>query len=380
MFLLRPSLWIAILLLLVGCHRPPTPIEVLPPLLAPPEHPRNVILMIGDGMGLTQVSALLYQQNNQMALEAFPVVGFHKNPAVDNLITDSAAGATAFSCGLRTYEYAIGVDQDTLPCPTLLEQAKERGLATGMIATSSIVHATPAAFLAHQPMRIFYEAIAADYLKTEIDLLIGGGKRYFDRREDERNLLQLWKDRGYYIDDYFNNELFVYSKLNPKSNFVFFTADKDPVGAIQGRRYLPYAVRLGTDFLDNRPGDGFILMVEGSQIDWKGHGNEATELLLELQDFDKAIQEALDFAEKDGETLVIVTADHETGGLGINPGSKMKKLNLSFTTNGHTGSLVPVFAYGPGSERFSGIYENYEINHKIKAALGWKNDKSAAGY
>ena len=127
--------------------------------------------------------------NNFLNLERFPVVGLHKPHAADNLVTDSAAGATAFACGVKTYNGAIGVNPEKQPVKSILEEAEERGMATGMVATSTIVHATPASFIAHQERRTMYEEIAADFLKTEIDFFVGGGKKYFDRREkDERNI------------------------------------------------------------------------------------------------------------------------------------------------------------------------------------------------
>ena len=345
-----------------------------PPLA---EKPKNIILLIGDGMGLTQVSAAIYNSKATHALELFPIVGFHKPYAVNNLITDSAAGATAFACGVKTYKNAIGMDRDTLPVTSILEIAEEKGLATGLVATSSIVHATPAAFIAHQPMRTDYEEIAADFLETEIDLFIGGGKKYFDRRSiDKRNLYQELQKKGYYVNNYFNADLPTLSQIQTFKNFAYFTSDSKPISSTQGREYLPPATKLACNFLEKHDEDGFFLMIEGSQIDWFGHSNESTELLNELRDFEKAIRIALNFAKRNGETLVIVTADHETGGLGINEGSKLKKLKLKFTTNGHTGTMVPVFAFGPKAELFSGIYENYTIQHKMLEALGWLKDSS----
>merc|ERR1712127_644568 len=148
---------------------------------------KNVIFMVGDGMGVSQITAGMIKNNNHLNLERFPIVGLHKSYSSDNLITDSAAGATAFASGVKTYNGAIGVNPKKKPVKTILEECEEKGMATGMVTTSTIVHATPASFIAHQPSRKMYEEIAADFLKTEIDLFIGGGKKYFDRREtDER--------------------------------------------------------------------------------------------------------------------------------------------------------------------------------------------------
>ncbi len=337
----------------------------------PPNRAKNVVLMIGDGMGLTQITAAMYNNGNYLNLEKFPVVGFHKSYSANDLITDSAAGATAFACGVKTYNNAIGLTADTLPCKTILEEAEERGLATGLVATATIVHATPAAFIAHQKLRVFYEGIATDMLDSGVDLLIGGGKRYFDRREnDDRNLYKELEDKDYRVSDYSKRPL---AEILPdkRRNLVYFTADNLPLPVTAGRDYLPKASEIAVNFLKRRSEKGFFLMVEGSQIDWNGHANEGNLLVKEVLDFDKAIREVLDFARRDGNTLVIVTADHETGGMSINQGSEMGELNYQFTTNAHTGTLIPVFAYGPGASLFSGIYENTAIHDKMRQALGF---------
>ena len=335
------------------------------------ERPKNIILLIGDGFGVGQLSALLYQNGNRCNLEAFPYMGWHKPTAANDLITDSAASGTAMATGVKTFNSAIGVDTDTLPVPTILEQAEERGLATGLIVTSPITHATPAAFIAHQSLRILNEAIAEDILKTEVDLLIGGGQKYFERRKDDRDLMRELKNKGYFVSSYFDIDLSQIHRLDQRRNFVYFTADVQPVSAMQGRNYLPMAAELALPFLRDRSEKGFFLMIEGSQIDWAGHAKDAPMLLAELRDFDDTIREALEFAAKDRETLVIVTGDHECGGVAVQPGSRLKKVELAFTTNGHTASLVPVFAYGPKAELFTGIYDNTQIYHKMVEAWGW---------
>lgn len=336
------------------------------------QHPKNIILMIGDGMGLAQISAAMYYNRNKLHFEEFEYIGFHKSYAADNLITDSAAGASAFACGKKTFNGAIGIGVDTLPMLNIIEEAESKGYATGLVATSTIVHATPAAFIAHENSRESYEAIAVDFLDVDIDLFIGGGKRYFDNREtDDRDLIQELKRKGYLVGDYFNEDI-VGAKPSLNRNFAFFTADKQPLPAQAGRDYLPYASKLAVNFLKNRSDKGFFLMIEGSQIDWGGHGNDGQMVIQEVLDFNKALGKVLDFAKKDGNTLVIVTADHETGGLALNPGSRMGKIKTAFTTNGHTAAMVPVFAYGPSAEKFTGIFDNTEIYHKMRAAFGFK--------
>ena len=327
-------------------------------------------------MGLSQASAAMYTSPTPLALEQFPIIGFHKPYSDSDLITDSAAGATAFACGVKTYNGAIGLNADTVAVPSIMEEAKARGMATGLVATSTIVHATPASFVAHQRMRIFYEQIAEDMAKSNVDLIIGGGKRYFDRRKsDDRDLLAELQSRGYLVADYFNGRLHDVTP-DPRQPFAFFTADNQPLPVNQGRSYLSYASRLGAEFLNIRgEEEGFFLVIEGSQIDWANHANEGKLAIQETLDFDRAIGEALRFARKRGNTLVIVTADHESGGMALQPGSKRGKIKTEFTTNGHTGSMVPVYAFGPGAEAFGGIYENTEIYNKMREFLSWGPEK-----
>ncbi|MEO0627790.1 MAG: alkaline phosphatase [Bacteroidota bacterium] len=335
------------------------------------QKPKNIILMIGDGMGISQITAGLYSNSNTLELERFSVIGLHKSYSSDNLVTDSAAGATAFSAGVKTYNGAIGVDQDTIPVITILEQAESADMATGLIATSSIVHATPASFIAHDPYRRNYEDIAADFLDTEVDLLIGGGLKYFQRREqDERNLVREMQSSGYVVRNYVDQLLYEI-RWPSNANFVYFTADSEPLPKAQGRDYLITAVQQAPGFLKSHGGNnGFFLMIEGSQIDWGGHANDHEYIVSEMLEFDQAVGRILDFADRDGETLVIVTADHETGGYAINYGSTHDSLVPAFTSDYHTADLIPVFAYGPGASRFAGIYENTAIYHKMKALLG----------
>lgn len=343
------------------------------------QKPKNIILMIGDGMGLSQISAGLYSKTTALHLEEFNVIGLHKSyPADKDLVTDSAAGATAFSCGCKTYNAAVGVKADTTPCKTILEFAEENGLATGLVATCSIEHATPASFVAHVKHRDKYEDIAAYFLKTDVDLLIGGGKKYFERRSsDNRNLSEELRKKGYEVTGSAENELKDYRFK--ERNTVFFTAEDHPLPADQGRDYLPLAGKIAPRFLKKKSDKGFFLMIEGSQIDWGGHAGKTDYIVSEMNDFDKTIGEVLEFAKKDKQTLVIVTADHETGGFAILTGSTRGNIKGGFAdikdpktdSYHHTGTLIPVFAYGPGAAQFAGIYENTAIFDKMKALFGF---------
>ena len=303
--------------------------------------------------------------NNKLALERFTDIGLSKTSSSDNLVTDSAAGATAFSSGQKTYNGAIGVDGNKKPLETILEIAGKQGLSTGLIATSSITHATPASFYAHQPSRAMDEAIASDMLKAPVDLFMGGGEDFFEKRQDKLNLLDSLKARGFKI---YNDVSEVPSSGEGK--VACFIAPQQPQSYEEGRGdFLPEASEKAVNFLDSK-GKGFFMMIEGSQIDWGGHANDSEKIIAEMKDFNNAINKVMDFAEKNGNTLVIVTADHETGGYAIVGGSKEEaRVEGAFITDHHTATMVPVFAYGPGAENFAGIYENTAIFDKMLTLL-----------
>ena len=213
------------------------------------------------------------------------------------------------ACGHKTDNNVLGMNQAGESCKSILEEAIEQGYATGMVVTSSIQHATPGAFVSHRPARNLYEDITKDLLNSGIDLFIGGGKQFFDRREtDDQNLLKALKDKGFSVHDYFNDDLSTVMP-DPSKRFAFLTADNQPLPAFQGRDYLPIASKKAAEFLKLRSDKGFFLMIEGSQIDWSCHANQVEPMYAELEDFDKAIEQAMKFARVDGETLVIVTAD-----------------------------------------------------------------------
>ncbi|MFN3760176.1 MAG: alkaline phosphatase [Algoriphagus aquaeductus] len=332
------------------------------------KNPKNIILMVGDGMGVSQIYAGMTGNFGQLNLERMPVVGFHKNQASNSFVVDSAAGATAFSCGVKTYNGAIGVDAAGNPVPTILEIAEENGLSTGLIATCSITHATPASFISHQPSRSLDEDIAKDFLATDIDVFIGGGRKFFANRKDGLNLIDSLRSRNYQIANSIEE---VQQVKNGK--LAAFLAEEQQARVSEGRGdELVNSTEVGLQLLQTNK-KGMFLMIEGSQIDWGGHGNNTQYIVEEMIDFDKAIGRVLDFAEKDGNTLVIITADHETGGFSVNKGdTKTGMVEGKFTTGSHTGVMIPVFAYGPGSEKFAGFYENTEIFHKMVEAFGFK--------
>ena len=327
---------------------------------------KNIIFLIGDGMGTSQVYAGLIANRGDLYIKTMPFSGFNKTNSADNLITDSASGATAFSIGEKTNNGAIGVDKNDVPKKTILELAEEKGMSTGLVATCEITHATPASFIAHQPNRNMYEEIAADFLKTDIDVFIGGGRNYFEHRKDGRDLLMELEEKGY--DIVTSMDSLKYAKGDRVAALV---AKNHPQPYLMGRGEM---LKPATEFAINKlkkNKKGFFLMIEGSQIDWGGHDNNVPYIVSEMLDFDRTIGEVLKFAAKDGETLVVITADHETGGFSIN-GSDLEKgiVEGKFTTGGHTAVMVPIFSYGPQAELFSGIMENSDIFYKFKEVLG----------
>lgn len=330
-------------------------------------NPKNIILMIADGTGLSQISALQYYKQGPINYDRFRHIGLIKTSSALELITDSAAGATAFSAGIKTYNGAIGVDTDSISAPSILEALEANNYDTGVIATSTITHATPASFYAHVDSRKKEELIAEYLLNSKVDFFAGGGRSFFNAREDGKDYLTLLRNKGFQIE---TDTLDPATFMDGQQKYGYLLADEGMPKMIEGRgNFLPNATKLGIARLSQNK-KGFFLMVEGSQVDWAGHSNEAEYLTTELIDFDTTLGVVLDYAEKDGNTLVIVTADHETGGFTLASDSgNYNMIKPSFSTGGHSGTMVPVFAYGPGSENFMGIYENTEIYHKLKKLL-----------
>jgi len=327
--------------------------------------PENIILMIGDGMGLSQIQAGLTANFGSLNLLEFKNIGFSRTHSASDYVTDSGAGATAISTGNKTYNGAIGVNADSVPAKTILEYAEDKGLATGLISTSAITHATPASFIAHNVDRNDYEGIALDFLKTDIDVFIGGGRNNFTARKDHKNLVKELKDKNYMVTFSMDTARSVTS-----GKLVALTAPEHNPAVIEGRdNMLPLAVNTALKILSkNRK--GFFMMVEGSQIDWGAHANNTGFVAMEMIDFDKAIGNALTFAKNYGNTLVIVTADHETGGMAISNGNYGEgKVSALFATKNHTGIMVPVFAYGPGAELFQGFQQNTDLFKKMMSLL-----------
>ena len=332
---------------------------------------KNIILMIGDGMGTAQIYSGYTANKGKLNLERFPVCGFSVTWCTSHFVTDSGAGGTAIATGYKTYSGAIGVDSGGQPVKTILEWAEEKGKATGLVATCAITHATPASFISHEASRNDYEPIARDFLDTPIDVFVGGGRDHFEKRADSINLSSEFIKRGYRVA--YTLEEIKNTRRGPLAGLL---APVHPAKWSEGRGdQLPESVRESLRLLSDDK-DGFFLMVEGSQIDWAAHANDAKYLVEEMIDFDKAIGIALDFAQQNGETLVIVTADHETGGLTI-PGGNLStgEVTATFSTKDHSGVMVPVFTYGPHASEFGGIQQNTDLFNKMIIAFGFTGTK-----
>ncbi|MDI6033004.1 alkaline phosphatase [Flavobacterium sp. LB2P84] len=317
---------------------------------------QNVILLIGDGNGLAQISSAVLANGGQLTLTQLKSIGFLKTQSSDDFTTDSAAAGTALATGQKTYNRAIGVDSLGKPTENIMEVLTKKGFSTGLITTDHITGATPASFYAHQKERDLTAAIANDLMNSKLSLFMGGGSTDFaaDFSKTDFSIL---------------NSIADVAKSNKNQVGLFFSENKVP-SVLKGRgNLLAEATKNGLEFLNakNKP---FFLMVEGAQIDSYGHANNVPGIVSEGIDFDRAITEAIKFADKTGNTLVIVTADHETSGFTLPQGNlKEKMIEGDFTTYDHTGIMVPIFTYGPQSDIFSGVYENNEVFHKIKQVL-----------
>jgi alkaline phosphatase len=315
---------------------------------------KNIILFIGDGMGVAQVYAGMTKSDHPFSLEKFPFSGFSKTCSADSYITDSGAGGTAIACGIKTNNGMIGVKPDSSIVKSIMEIAHKNGFATGVVSTSAVTHATPASFVAHNAGRDNYEDIAKDFLKGTVDVFIGGGENHFRLRKDSADLTVQLKEQGYDVvytlDDLKRSQSKKLAGLLAKDHMPTVSEGREGALAEMTARAIETL---------SKNDKGFILMVEGSMIDWGAHEKNFDYLVSEMIDLDSAIGVASDYASLNRNTLVVVTADHETGGLALTGGSLTEhRPEASFSTGGHTAVMVPVFSYGPGAEKFSGIHEN----------------------
>ncbi len=356
--------------------------------------PPAILLFIGDGMGAAQRTAARWYQhgpNGSLAMD-LPTAGWSQTAAADNPITDSAAGATALASGIKTNNGYVGVNPNGQPVATILEQAQARGLAVGLVTNAPISHATPAAFGAHVNARAAITEIAAQLLEAQPNVLLGGGEDQFlpvseagchpgaGDRSDGRNLIVEAISAGY-----------TYVCTAPELAAIDPQTTPQLLGLFAGdgmaRPHTPSLAAMTTtalDILSQNP-NGFFLMVEGGQIDWAAHSNDAANVITDTLNFDAAVQVGLNYSQTNPNAIILITADHETGGMRVSfessgaadedgpfytPGGSPFYIN--WTTIGHTAVDVPVTGRGYLAARLAATFENTFIYSVMRSVLGWE--------
>ena len=327
---------------------------------------RNVILMIGDGMGLEQVSCAWTLNKGKLNLDNMPVVGLSRTYSTSRLITDSAAGGTALASGVKTANGHVGTDPEGNPLESLLEKARDAGMKTGVAVTCLLYDATPADFCCQDEDRYHYDEIVADYLECGFDYIVGGGLDHFrELRADGRDIVDEMARAGYNValtrDELMQGSLPLLGVLDSWNL---------PVALERGDLFRDM-VSKGIRELDAASGGkGFAMMIEGSCIDDWLHENRIDLAMEELFDFDRTLGDVLEWAAADGHTLVVVTADHATGALTLQGGNLANgQVRVAFGNDSHNGIAVPYYVFGPGADNFSGILENAELGAILKSFI-----------
>lgn len=347
------------------------------------EKVKNIIFCIGDGMGLSQTALTTIQElgpDGMLNMQKMPVVGIIRTHSLDSLVTDSAAAGTALATGVKTNTGMLGMTPDGMKYQTILESARDAGLRTGIAVNVQITDATPAAFGSHVKSKYEGAVIAEQLLANKFNVLLGSRKEFFlpktdpnSKRKDNRNLISEAKEAGY---EYVETAEQLNSATQPYLLGLFehkSLTSEQPVPSLaeMTRKAIQILTVDSKDF--SAENSGFFLMVEGHQIDWACHLNDADKMVKQTLLLDEAVKVALDFASADGQTLVIVAADHETGGLTIKTkswGDKAKVPYPAWSHDGHTGTPVPIYAYGPQAHIFTGVYDNTEVPKKLARLLG----------
>ena len=331
------------------------------------EEPLNVILIVGDGMGVPQVYAsVVAALGNNSAFLRFPFSGFSRTYSRNKYRTDSSAGGTALTTGHKVDNYHVNWGPDATRYATIFDDAVAAGKSTGFVVTSSVLDATPASTYGHVPYRKMFDTLSLQMSQCQHSVMVGGGRNNFlpQNRKDGLAPLDTLARRGYTV-------------VGTLDSFLGFKGDRvvgllydgDPLTAPSRGDMLTRASMKAIQLL-SRNRKGYALMIEGSQIDWACHNNDSAYLRAELADFEQMLHAVLDYAQQDGRTLVVVTADHETGGVTLPSGDIEAGTNdVRFLWGSHTGCMVPVFAFGPGAYRFSGIQENTDIPTKIRQLM-----------
>lgn len=345
-------------------------------------------------MGFGAVSTLLLSEEGQTGFEMAPVIGLNETQSANNYVTDSPAGGTALATGTRTCNGFLGVGPDSLQLTSILKKAQAMGKKTGIVVNTTLTEATPGAFYAGVPSRSMGFKIAEQFCESGVDIAVGAGLSAFINRPDSVDLTATLIEKGYnvYLDWKSvlesDSEKFVgilemsdVHRKNKSSNTVAKAAEGDQVclaaklaadaGNLDTTRfseptvYLQKASAKALEQLSKNAPDGFFLMIESAIIDGYGHNNDSEGMVVEMKEFNETLKALVAYVAAHPETLLVVTADHETGGTGIAyksyPVGGTSDVTLNFSTKGHTGTVVPIFAYGAGAEKFGGIFKNCEI-------------------
>ena len=366
------------------------------------KQPENVIYLIGDGMGFGAVTSLLLSMEEETGFEKAPVIGLSETCSANNYVTDSPAGGTALATGTRTCNGFLGVGPDSIQLESLLKKAQKMGKKTGIVVNTTLTEATPGAFYAGVTSRKESYTIAKQFTESGVDVAIGAGLSAFINRPDSVDMTEVLINKGY--DVYLDwksvleteSQKFVgildmgdVHRRNKKSTTIASAAEgqevclaarlaateenADTTRFSEPTEYLHKACTKALNVLEKEAENGFFLMVESAIIDGYGHNNDSEGMIEEMQEFDKTLQALIAYVDAHPNTLLVVTADHETGGTGVayksHEVNHPEGLHLNFSTKGHTGTVVPVFAYGAGAEKFRGIFQNRELPGIIEGLI-----------
>ena len=330
----------------------------------PMDEKPSIILIIGDGMGIAHLQATKQLKKKELVIFSAPIVGMHNTSSSNKYITDSGAGGTAIATGYKTKNKSIGVDSSGNTLKNILEISEGLGFSSGVISTSAITHATPASFIAHVSNRNEYEQIAGAFVNQNCEVILGGGRNHFMSRSDNRNVIAEMQRKGYKVIHSLEPGM-----VTSSTKLLGLVAEEHLPKMSEGRgEFLSNAFNLAMQVFrnNNKP---FFIMIEGSQIDWGGHDNNIDYIVNETADLDEVVALAVKYASVHPKTTVIVTADHETGGLTLTGGELNGKLVSNFSTKDHTALLAPVFAFGYKKELFSGVYDNTDLFTKMKTLI-----------
>lgn len=364
---------------------------------------KNVIYLIGDGMGFGAVSSLLLSEDSVTGFEQAPVIGLSETCSANNYVTDSPAGGTALACGIRTKNGYLGVDPEGKPLTSILRKAQAMGKRSGIVVNTVLTEATPAAFYAGVTSRSMSFDIAKQFTESGVDVAIGAGLEPFIKRPDSLDLTATLINKGYDVHLDWKTVLGTTSKKfvgilpmgdvhrrNESGNTTAGAADGaevclaaklaassekngDTTRLSEPTVYLEKATAKALEVLSNDNRQGFFLMIESAIIDGYGHNNDSEGMIEEMKEFDNTLRQLVAYVNQHPETLLVVTADHETGGTGVSYKSyevgSTTPVQLSFSTKGHTGTVVPVFAYGAGAEAFAGIMKNTDLPKKMEELM-----------